>query len=183
MGITVVCLAPGFEEIEAIGIIDILRRAGIEVRIAAVDGAQAVQGSHQVRITADLAVTALVGVAIDAVVLPGGMPGSTTLAVSRPVLDLLRQVHQQGGIVAAICAAPLALHAAGLLHGRRYTCFPGIQDRMDPRGWTGAVVERDERIITGKAAGSVFEFALVLVSLLKDGQTAETLRQGMYIPD
>lgn len=183
MKIVVVCLAPGFEEIEAIGIIDILRRAGIEVRIAAVGGGLVVRGSHGISVTADLPVESLVPDGVAAVILPGGMPGSTTLAASPPVLELLRQVHRQGGVTAAICAAPLALHAAGVLKNRRYTCFPGVQDRIGSTGWTGAIVECDERIITGKAAGSVFEFALALVSLLKDARTAETLRQGLCIPD
>ena len=182
MGIVAVCLAPGFEEIEAVGIIDILRRAGLDVRIAAVGGGLSVRGSHGISMTADLAVESLTVASLDAVILPGGMPGSATLAASQPVLELLRQVHRRGGIAAAICAAPLALHAAGLLNDRRYTCFPGVQDRMNPVCWTGAVVECDERIVTGKAAGSVFEFALLLVSLLKDARTAETLRQGMCIP-
>lgn len=183
MGVVVVCLAPGFEEIEAVGIIDILRRAGIDVRIAAVGGGLTVRGTHGISIAADLGVEAVEANSLDAVILPGGMPGSTTLAASQPVLELLRQAHRRGGIAAAICAAPLALHAAGLLNHRRYTSFPGVQDRINPVGWTGAVVECDERIVTGKAAGSVFEFALVLVSLLKDARTAETLRQSMFLPE
>ncbi len=183
MGATVVCLAPGFEEIEAVGIIDVLRRAGLDVRIAAVGGGLMVQGSHGIRIMADLAVEAVVAAGLDGVVLPGGMPGSTTLAASQPVVDLLRQVHGGGGVVGAMCAAPLALHAAGLLKDCRYTCFPGIQERMDPSGWTGAVVECDGRMVTGKAAGSVFEFALSLVSLLKDAKTADALRQSMCVSD
>lgn len=177
-----VLLAEGFEEVEAVAIIDVLRRADVEVTIAAASGpAGVVSGAHQIRLTAEAALTDLHPHELALVVLPGGMPGSTALAANPAVLDLLRQVHAGGGLVAAICAAPLALHAAGLLHGRRVTCYPAVEKQLTGAVCTGQAVQRDGRIITSRGPGTALQFALELVRVLGREARAEQLRLGMLV--
>ena len=110
-------LAPGFEEIEALGTCDVLRRLGVEVTLAALDGRE-VAGAHGVRVVADAELAALEVAKFDAVVLPGGMPGAVNLLA---VKDLVRDFAEKGKVTAAICAAPLVLSAAGVLKGRTFT--------------------------------------------------------------
>ena len=177
----VVPLAEGFEEVEAVAVIDVLRRAGIEVICASVSGSRMVTGSHRLSVAVDTALAEVHSADLDLVALPGGLPGSTTLAASPAVLELLRRVYGQGGLVAAICAAPLALQAAGLLHGRKVTCYPGIEKQLMGAIYTGQTVECDERIITSRGAGTALPFALELVRALGRAAQAEQLRTGMLI--
>ncbi len=178
----VVLLSSGFEEIEAIAVIDVLRRADFDVVVASVGVTGAtVTGSHRIEVTADIAMAALPAEPVDAVVLPGGMPGAENLAASRAVLDLVRQTWMEGGLVAAICAAPIVLEAAGLLRGRRVTSHPSVQARLTSAQYTGARVEMDERIVTSKGAGTALEFALALVTQLGFPDKAGQLRTSMQM--
>lgn len=179
---TAVILAPGFEELEAVAIIDVLRRAGIETTLAAVTAELTVTGAHGITITADRSLTGLTATDLAAAILPGGMPGSTHLAASAAVRELCQAVHRQGGLVAAICAAPLALHAAGLLQGRRVTAYPGVEAKLPGAVYTGKDVEFDDRILTGKGAGVALLFALELVSRLGLADKAASLRKSMLVP-
>ncbi|MFA4943168.1 MAG: DJ-1 family glyoxalase III [Lentisphaeria bacterium] len=174
-------LAPGFEELEAIAILDVLRRAGIHTLIAAVEGTPAVTGSHNITVQADEPLAAAAARPWHAIVLPGGMPGATNLARSTLLLELLRRTAASGGITAAVCAAPLALHAAGLLQGRRFTCFPSVQPELPGGICTGERVEVDGTLVTGKAAGAAVEFALAIVEALGLREQAEGLRAGMFV--
>lgn len=177
-----VLLAEGFEEVEAIAVVDVLRRAGVDVVTAAAQGpAGPVRGSHQITVLADAALRDLQPQALAMVVLPGGMPGSSHLAANPAVLDLLRAVHQAGGTVAAICAAPIALQAAGLLTGRRVTCYPGFEKQLSGAVCTGASVQRDGRVVTSRGPGTALLFALELLRVLGLGDPAEQLRQGMLV--
>lgn len=174
----VVLLAEGFEEIEALTIIDILRRAGVDVTTAGV-GAGEITGAHGVTVRADVLLDCAPEDA-DAVILPGGMPGSERLAAPE-VGDLVKRYAGAGKIVAAICAAPaVALAPTGVLEGRRVTCYPGFEaafpDSAIPR--EDAVVE-DGRLITSRGPGTAHRFALRLVERLVDAETAAQLRAGM----
>ena len=177
-----VCLADGFEEIEAVGIIDVLRRAGVRVLAAAVDGGRTVRGAHDLRMVADCVIEELPVDELALVALPGGMPGSVNLAESEAVRRLLRTVHGGGKHVAAVCAAPLALQAAGLLDGRRVTAYPAVQEQLTGCTYTGSAVECDGRIITGKGPGVVLDFALQLVATLCGVEKAEELKNAMQMP-
>ena len=161
-----VLLAEGFEELEAVAIIDVLRRAGLGVRLVAVTDGPLVRGSHDIQMKTDSRLAEVSGRTFDAVALPGGMPGSATLAASAPVHELLRRTHAAGGVAAAVCAAPLALHAAGLLAGKRFTCHPGVAAKITGGLHTGARTERDGKIVTGQADGSAVEFALAVVAAM-----------------
>lgn len=179
---TAVLLATGFEEVEATAVIDVLRRAGVETVTAALGTQLHVTGAHGLTVVADSLLQDLQPAGLQAVVLPGGMPGSTHLAASAAVRQLCLDVHAAGGIVAAICAAPLALHAAGLLAGRRITSFPSVKDQLPGTTHTGADVEFDNRILTGKAAGTALAFAAELVARLGLPDQAATIRTSMFIP-
>lgn len=159
-------LAEGFEELEAVTIIDILRRAGVEVVVASL-GESPVTGAHGIRLAADTPLAALVEQDFDMIALPGGMPGAEHLRKDARVADLARRLHAKGRPVAAICAAPMVLAAAGLLDGRRATSYPGfLKDALKTTVTNEAVVV-DGRVITSRGPGTALDFALQLVETLE----------------
>ncbi|MDD4098794.1 MAG: DJ-1/PfpI family protein [Lentisphaeria bacterium] len=174
-----VLLAPGFEDIEAITPVDVLRRAGFTVVTAAVgaNGRQ-VTSAHQVTLVADCLAEDLDPADFTMTVFPGGLPGATNLAASQTATALAAAVHARGGWAAAICAAPVALHAAGLLAGHAYTCYPSCEQKLGGH-YTGRRVERDKRVITACGPGASLEFALELVRALGQPETAEQLAKAM----
>lgn len=171
----IVPLANGFEEIEAITIIDVLRRANIPVVTAAV-GENPVKGAHGITVTADVQLTDVNIAAENCVVLPGGMPGAENLKNDSRVIELIKNVYNSKGIVAAICAAPIVLAAAGVLTGKKVTCYPGFEGQLTNGVYTGKPVEAtdDGRIITGEAPGAAMEFALKVVEVYLSKQSKET---------
>ena len=173
-----VVLAEGFEEIEATTIVDVLRRARIEVTTASL-GATLVQGSHGISIMADAKLDSLRAQSFDAVVLPGGLPGSTSLRDDQRVHELVKVHVEQGRLVGAICAAPIALEAAGVLKGRRATSYPG-HELPSARYVDDRVVE-DGNVVTSRGPGTAFAFALHLVERLVGADVADRLRSGMLV--
>ena len=173
--------ADGFEEIEAVGVIDVLRRLGIEVVIASLSGADPVRGAHDMKISADIDFATVNPGDFDAVFLPGGMPGSTNLRDSEKVISLLRKMNDNGKIVSAICAAPIALAKAGLLRGKTFTMYPGFESTLGGDLPTGNPAEADGNIITGKGPGCVFAFAKKLAFALGKGSDIAQLFGGMFV--
>lgn len=156
-------LAPGFEEIEALGTCDVLRRLGIEVTLAGVSGIK-VAGSHGIKVEADAELKDLDSNEYDALILPGGMPGAENLLAHK---DLVREFCGEGRVVAAICAAPMVLSAAGVLHGRNFTMYPGFEKYLNEgEEPTGNAVEYDGNIVTAKGPGSTVFFAAAIGRLL-----------------
>ena len=173
-----VLLANGFEEIEAVTIIDVLRRGGVEVKAAALEGESAL-GSHGIRVAADCNVDELAVDQLDAVVLPGGKAGAEKLRDDERVQDLLRAAGGAKKLVCAICAAPIALDAAGVIEGRRATSYPGFA-LQDAEYVTDRVVEEDH-IVTSRGPGTALEFSLSLVRRLVGHEKATELRQKMLV--
>lgn len=173
-------LAEGFEEIEAVTIIDVLRRAGLDTTAANV-GDNPVRGSHAIALTADEQLSGLAPADFSAIVLPGGMPGSENLRKSETVISFLRDIHGRKGIVAALCAAPMVLGHAGLLKGKKATCYPGFEGTMEGATPTGATVEVDGTIITGRGPGCAIPFALALVEALAGKTIMKELRDAMQV--
>jgi len=175
----VVVLAEGFEEIEAVTPIDVLRRAGLDVVIAGV-GATAVQGAHGVTYQCDVALEDIQSTP-RAIVLPGGLPGSENLGKSGAVKELTLRVHESGGICAAICAAPAyTLAKFGLLDGRTATCYPSFEKEFDSS--TKPSEDRvvvDGNIVTSRGPGTSLEFSLKLAEILAGADTAKELQDGM----
>ncbi len=175
-----VVLADGFEEIEAVTIVDVLRRAGIDVTLAGVAGDR-VRGAHGIEVRADTTLDALPEVPWDAVVLPGGLPNATTLRDTPAVLDLLRVQASAERRVAAICAAPIALGKAGVLEGRRATCYPGFEGELTGARTEVAPVVRDGLVTTSRGPGTAMAFALALVEDLAGAERAAQLREQMLV--
>jgi 4-methyl-5(b-hydroxyethyl)-thiazole monophosphate biosynthesis len=173
-------LAEGFEEIEAVTVVDLLRRAGIEVDTASLAGAH-VTGSHGIRIDADIALADADAAAYDMIVLPGGMPGAEHLKSDPRVIDLLRRFAASGRYTAAICAAPGVLAHAGLLEGRSATSFPGFlrPDSAPGLELSDAAVVVDGTVITSRGPGTSIEFALALVELLAGRETAVAVAERL----
>jgi 4-methyl-5(b-hydroxyethyl)-thiazole monophosphate biosynthesis len=187
----ILLLAPGFEEIEALTPADYLRRAGIEVCTAAVGAGSLVTGSHGIPVTADgeLADLAARGRAVpeawDAALLPGGMPGASNLAASAETGAFLKAMAAGGKIVSAICASPaLVLAPLGLLAGRRYTCYPGMEERVPASAgarWCEEPVVVDGNIITSRAAGTAALWALALIGRLAGEDAARKLAASVLL--
>lgn len=171
-------LADGFEEMEAIVPLDILRRADVAVQTVGIAGKETT-GAHGITLLSDMTIDAGDFSDAEAVILPGGMPGTTNLKACKRLTDIVMDVAQAGKYVAAICAAPSIPGSLGLLKGKKATCFPGFEDQL-----CGATVSRqsvvvDGTIVTAKGAGCAAEFGFALVELLKGGETASKLRAAM----
>ncbi|MBR2641895.1 MAG: DJ-1/PfpI family protein [Lentisphaeria bacterium] len=174
-----VLLADGFEEIEALAPADVWRRLGFEVLLAAVGASGTVTGAHGITVKADARLAEIPTDTLDAVILPGGMPGSKNLRDNERVLALVRAMVAENKITAAICAAPIVLEKAGVLKGIRYTMYPGFEAEMSSRP-TGNLTEVCGNIITGKGPGAAFAFAACVAKAL--GSDAEPMyRDGMFI--
>jgi 4-methyl-5(b-hydroxyethyl)-thiazole monophosphate biosynthesis len=165
-------LAEGFEEIEAVSVVDLLRRANVEVHTAALAGRR-VTGSHGITLEADVGLDAVRAADYDMIVLPGGMPGADHLKKDARIGGLLREFASTGRYAAAICAAPGVLAHAGLLDGREATSFPGLLDEESAPGirLSDAPVVIDGRVVTSRGPGTAIDFALALIALL-EGQAA-----------
>jgi 4-methyl-5(b-hydroxyethyl)-thiazole monophosphate biosynthesis len=176
-------LAEGFEEIEAVTVVDLLRRAGIEVRTAALH-AREVTGSHGITVTADLALDAAAPGDYDMVVLPGGMPGADHLAGDARVIALLRWFAEEGRYTAAICAAPGVLARAGLLKGRAATSFPGFlnSDSAPDIRLSEAPVVIDGTVVTSRGPGTAMEFGLALIELLEGASARQQVQVRLQLP-
>jgi 4-methyl-5(b-hydroxyethyl)-thiazole monophosphate biosynthesis len=158
-------LAPGFEEVEVVTPADFLRRAGIEVRLTGIGG-RLIEGSHGIRLQADLEIGELPA-DVEGVIVPGGMPGAANIAASPAAMDLIRRLHEQGHLVAAICAAPaVVLEPAGVLRGRRATGFPGTEDGLTSGRFVQNRVVVDGNVVTSRGPGTAAEFAVKLIELI-----------------
>lgn len=193
MANALILLAEGFEEIEAITVIDVLRRAEVDVTVAGVTSKD-VMGAHGIGVRADGLLVDLVAAplgnavveatrertpAFDIVILPGGMPGSKHLRDDAKVRQLVIEQNEQQRLVAAICAAPIVLEAAGILNGRMATCFPGFE--LPSARLSQARVVVDGNVITSRGPGTALEFALTIVALLTEPERAARLRDSMLV--
>ena len=176
----VLFLAPGFEEIEALATVDILRRGGIEVTTVSISSDPFVCGVHGIEVTTD-AVDEYPIDSQDAVILPGGMPGAENLSKSSIVIQTIKKFYQENKIVAAICAAPFVLGKADILKGKNVTCYPGFQDKLNGATYLDKRVVTDNNIITACGPSATIEFALELLKKLTDSVTADSVAKAMLI--
>ncbi len=174
-------LADGFEEVEALCPLDILRRAGLEVTTVSIGGKDMITGSHGITVQADIPDIMYRDSSPDMIILPGGMPGSTNLDESKTVDTALRVAAKKGAYLCAICAAPLVLGKRGYLEGKRAVCYPGFESFLNGADVSETeTVVRDGNIITAKGMGAAFEFGLELVRALKDNETAENIKKSVF---
>lgn len=171
-------LAEGFEELEAAAPVDLLRRAGVEVRTVAIGKERLVTGARGIAVMADILAEELREEEMEMLILPGGYPGFENLAKNEWVAALLKRTAEKEIPIAAICGAPSVLGGLGLLKGRKATCYPGMEDTLGCEALFDAVVE-DGPYITSRGAGTAVEFALALVARLVSEEKAEELRRGI----
>lgn len=172
-----VFLAPGFEEIEALTVVDILRRCKLPVQTVSITESLSVTGSHSITVTADLLFAQADTDTAEALILPGGIPGADHLQAFTPLAEALVKADTEGRIIAAICAAPRVLGALGLCRGKKAACYPGYEPEL-----LGAVpltdpVVQDGNLITSRGAGTAADFAFALADAL--GADPKPIRSGM----
>lgn len=171
--------AEGTEEVEALAVVDILRRAGIETLIVSMTGNSTVTGAHGIRVETDTLLENVDFAHASMLVLPGGLPGSYNLADSVVLAEGIGKHHAAGKPLAAICAAPLVYGRMGLLKGLKATCYPGFEDNLEGAEYTAALVEEDGPFITGKGPAAVFAFGYAIVARLAGKAKAEEVKNGM----
>lgn len=177
----VIFFAPGLEECEGLLCVDILRRAGVEVTIAAVGGNQTVTSARQVNIVADSLAENVDYSAYDACILPGGIPGVNNLKADATVANTCRDFAAAGKIVAAICAGPTVLASFGVLKGKKATVYPGMDAPLTEGGaeYTGLPLTIDGNIVTGEALGAAIPFALALARLLGSAEDSDRVKKAI----
>lgn len=173
-----VLFAQGSEELEAITIVNILRRAGITVTLAGLT-ADALRGARGIAITPDTTLDAVLHDSFDMIVLPGGQPGTRHLIADERVLALVKTMSKQEKYVAAICAAPSVLAEAGLLDGRHATCYPGSLDNFPNVLLTTSAIVEDGKLITSRGPGTAMDFALTLVERLSGAAKRHEVETGL----
>ena len=174
-------LAPGFEEIEAVTIVDVLRRAELDVCLAGL-APGSVLGAHGLSLETDCALAEVDQERVAMLVLPGGMPGTTNLMEDERILALVRDLHAAGRPIAAICAAPMVLSAAGILGDLPVTSHPGMQDSLgEARVVPDRRVVRSGKVLTSQGPGTALEFALAIVSDLCGTERADELGRAMVV--
>ncbi|SMC22175.1 4-methyl-5(b-hydroxyethyl)-thiazole monophosphate biosynthesis [Andreprevotia lacus DSM 23236] len=176
-----VYIAPGFEEVELITIVDVLRRAGIETTLVALDEQLAVRGAHDIVVQADAGFAAVAELQADAIVLPGGGPGTQALGDCLPLHERLRAQAAAGRRVAAICAAPTVLAKAGVLQGREATCFPGLEQVLAEHGAkvSNYQVVTDDIVTTSRGPATAGLFGIELARLLVGHDKALAVGRAM----
>ena len=173
-------LADGFEEIEAMSIVDVLRRADIKVIIAGLKEGE-VKGSRGVRLLPDETLDAVKDQDFDMVILPGGQPGTDNLRNDSRVLEILKKRHDQKKLIGAICAAPLVLRDAGITPGMRITSYPSFESELTDGQYEQTRVVVHDHIITSRGPGTAMEFALKLVEILAGKEKAEQLSADLLV--
>jgi 4-methyl-5(b-hydroxyethyl)-thiazole monophosphate biosynthesis len=174
-------LADGFEEIEAITIIDVLRRAGLDVVVVSVTGKTEVDGSHQIRVVADAVFETVNYDEIDMIVLPGGMPGAANLDAHTSLKHHIRKFAAEGKQLAAICAAPLVFGNLGILEGKQAVCYPGFENYLKGAEVLQVPVVEAGNIVTGRGPGVAIQFALKIVEKAVSVEKAELLARQMLV--
>lgn len=180
MSRVLVPLASGFEEIEAVAIIDVLRRAEVEVLVASLDEEKLVKGANGITIQTDMQVRDISVDTLDMIILPGGWDGTYALADDENVQRILQEMDSKGKNIAAICAAPFALNKAGVLK-HNYTCYPSVEEQIRKDGYLGdkAMVVEDANVMTSRGPATAICFALAIVKKLKGEETYMALKEGL----
>ncbi len=174
-------IANGIEELEAVTIIDVLRRAGARVTVASVGSLQ-IMASRGVKLTADCSIDACEDKTFDLIALPGGLPGAEHLRDCAPLIEMLKSQKQTGRLYAAICAAPaVALAPHGLLDGKKATCYPSIADQLPDPAQASQRVAVDGNCITSQGPGTALDFAIELARQLFDDSRADQVAEAMLL--
>lgn len=176
-------LAEGFEETEAIAVLDVIRRADLKIRTVGVTDDYFVTGSHGLCVKVDIPISKTDKNNIDGIILPGGMPGTLNLQKNEKVVELIKHCNSENKLIAAICAAPMILGELGILKGRNVTCFPGYEDSLDGANVSDDYTVIDKNIITARGAGVSMRFGAAIVDYFKTGEGEKLLKlvQCMHV--
>lgn len=169
-------LATGFEEIEALTAVDLLRRADIQVQSVSIEDKKEVTGAHNITVAADILFEEADYDNCEMIVLPGGMPGTLNLQNHPGLSEKIDQFYGAGKYIAAICAAPMILGAKGYLDGRDATIYTGMEEHLGKAVWEGAKAVKSDHIITGKGPGCAIDFALMLIEVLKGKEASDAVK-------
>ena len=172
-------MADGCEEIEGLTVVDIVRRAGLDIETISINGKKNVTSSHKVTFETDTTKEEADYDSYDAIVLPGGMPGTLNLGADETVTRVVREFAAAGKLVAAICAAPSVLGQEGVLKGMRATCHPGFEEKLIGAEWLEQPVVRDDNIITSRGMGTAIPFALAIVCYLLGQEAVQKVCAGL----
>ena len=172
-------LATGFEDIEALIPLDIMRRAGIDFKTVSITGDLYVESAHGVTMKADMLIEDADMSDADLIMLPGGLPGATNLNAHNGVKKAIIEQNARGKMIGAICAAPMVLGGIGLLQGRRATCYPGFEKYLEGAEYTHELCTVDGNITTGEGPAAALPYAYTLLAALTDRQTADQVAEGM----
>ena len=178
----VVPLADGFEEIEAMAIIDVLRRSGVEVTVAGLHEGP-IESARRVKVLPDTTIEMITSDDFDVIILPGGQPGSDNLNASERVKNLIRDFHGKGKLTGAICAAPYVLANAGVLEGKRVTSYPSFKDKLGGGLYQEKTFVVDGNIMTSRGPGTAICFALAIVERLVGKEKANAVKEAMLVKD
>ena len=178
-----VFLAEGFEEVEALTPVDVLRRAGLPVKTVSVTGVLTVNGAHGVPVVADMVFEEVKEGDAEMIVLPGGLPGATNLDAHEGLGKLIMTFAEAGRPLSAICAAPLVYGKRGLLKGKKVTCYPGFEKYLEGAEYTAALIEKDGNFITGKGPGAAMAFSFAIAEKYVGEEKVTELKQGMMIAE
>lgn len=170
-------LAAGFEEIEALSVVDLLRRAEITTDLVSITNKYTVEGAHNISVIADKVFKEVDFTEVDMIVLPGGMPGTKNLEAFEPLMEQLDCFHNAAKHIAAICAAPSILGHRGMLRGKKACCFPGFEDELKEADVTKNPIEKSEHIITSRGMGTAIDFGLEIVACFKGQESAHKLAE------
>lgn len=176
----IVFLADGFEEAEGLVPVDVLKRCGLDVKTVSIMDTKTVTGRSGITVLADEHYKEFEAEDFSAVILPGGLPGADHLQNSAYVKDAVKKAQNDGKVIAAICAAPKALGAFGVLEGKSATCYPGFEDELLGAKKKNCGVVVSDNIITGKAAGKSFDFAFKIAEALGKSKEAEEVKQSIF---
>lgn len=179
---TYIFLAPGFEEIEAMTPVDVLRRAGISVTTVSITDSPIVEGAHGVGVKADAMFADLDYSDAGWLIFPGGMPGASNLAAHEPLMNLLKSHHAKCGNIAAICASPaIVLAPNGILDDRDAVCYPGMETDDENIEWLDLMAAVDGNVVTGRGPGAAAEWALTIVEQELGDDAANSVASGMLL--
>lgn len=174
----IVMLAEGFEEIETLTVVDVMRRAGVNCHMCSINEEE-VTGAHEIRVLSDLTLNSPNLNSYDGIVLPGGMPGALNLKNSIRVIELVKEYFGNGKIVAAICAAPIILEEAGIIKGRKVTSYPDFKEKLGNSIYTEEILVEDENVLTSRGPATALPFAFAILRKLGLNEEAENLYNSM----
>ncbi len=183
MNKTFIFLAEGYEEVEMLTVVDMLRRAGISIDMVSITSSMFVTSSHNVTIEADMLFEDADFETADMLILPGGVPGTPNLLAFKPLTDKLVEFNNKGKYVAAVCAAPSILGELGILKGKKATCYPGYEDKLTGAEYIKQPVVTDSNVITSRGMGTCIEFAGAIITALAGADKADEIKTKIIYND